>query len=413
MASNKMKDYIDIFEYVESRAKKDSRDFLNSYLCSLNLFAMRYKRFGFFAKLFELFSIKKKVDLLFVGSRFSNLAFGLKGTYKVGMILYESMDILKCLSGFQSYVPCWDWLERITECYHLRNSSQGAQKIKVLIEEIEKCLIVLSPRAIILSNDSLFLERVIAYAARNVGIKIVTLQDGLFMDSSPSHIYHGRYSDFIMLWGEYFKEVYLKNKVCDPSRIIVMGYPFEINATIKKSLCVSNIVVCMLGQPWESYYSDLWDAKCRHIRMLYTICRKLGFEFIYRPHPFEVKKTLISTFPWLNFTSKNESLEDSIYKYDIFLSQSSTALVEAAIRGKYAVQLIDASFLTENYQELGVCYAVAANESDVSACINDIIYGRSPIISVNKDFIGFDSSPELRFVEALKKTVLASSDLRV
>lgn len=112
------------------------------------------------------------------------------------------------------------------------------------------------------------------------------------------------------LYGGYFKRLYIERKIRPSSTIKVLGYPYELN---------------ILPQD------------------------------VYRPHPSDSRELLQRKLPDVKFTPKKETLETSFGRGDIFVSFNSTALVEAALRGKLCIQLKSFPIPTDDFEQLGIC----------------------------------------------------------
>jgi len=76
--------------------------------------------------------------------------------------------------------------------------------------------------------------------------------------------------------------------------------------------------------------------------------------------------------PNVTFAPKNETLEESSRRGDIFISFNSTALVEAALRGKLCVQLKNYPVLTDDFEKLGICPRSSDTLEDLESYLREI-----------------------------------------
>lgn len=80
------------------------------------------------------------------------------------------------------------------------------------------------------------------------------------------------------------------------------------------------------------------------IRKLAT---KENFEFIYKPHPWETGLDYLNDIEGCVKCEMNQALEN----YDVFVSLTSTALLEAVNSGRVAIQIRDENFLCDDFSK--------------------------------------------------------------
>ncbi len=158
--------------------------------------------------------------------------------------------------------------------------------------------------------------------------------------------------DYVFVWGEYFKNLYLKSKIKQNQKIRILGYPYLIH--VQENMEYHKKIV-YLGQPLELYGDSLLDQKIDVINNLDSLCRGNEFEFVYKPHRMEDLDLLKKELPHVKFYSKSEKIEDTIKKNDIFISFNSTALIEAALNSKICVQLNIFKIITDDFEKIGIC----------------------------------------------------------
>ena len=359
---------LEIFSYIETLAASDAPTVKQSNTQALEIFSQKYRRYRGVFRLFESLTALRggSADLLFVGVRFSNLILSMTSKHKVRVVVQGQNDLLWCLRHSVTPMPAWAWRERLFEAYkvaHLEGgtTSNAERLLEGVVSDIAASLACLKPRALVLENDFLFLERAFVLAARSLGIPSVTIQDGIFQKATPSHFFHGHFTDHMLVWGEFFKQMYLDKNILPEARVHVLGYPYPIKPV--KAKLGGTPTVCFLGQPWETFDETLSEPKLAVIRNVAQACRALGLLLAYRLHPRERRHDALETLG-VKVTGAGEGLEEAFDRYDIFFAINSTALVEAALRGRVAAQVLEARFTLDNFEALGVCYSVK-NDVDV------------------------------------------------
>ena len=348
---------LEIFSYLKTRSERGESAIETSYAEQLGKFASRYRRYGRGFHLLESLGGLRRgpVDLLFLGIRFSSLILSMTPKYKVGVVAQGQSDLLWCLRHRVTPVPAWEWRAKLHEAYEAAHGAGDAEELlETIVADIAAALASLKPRALILENDSLFMERAFILAARRLGIQSVTIQDGIFQKSAPPHVLHGHFTDIMLVWGEFFREM-VADKILPEERVHVLGYPYPVHPP--QSNDKSNLTVCFLGQPWESLDEALRAPKAAVTHHVIEACRAAELPLVYRPHPLERRHGLPET-PGLNVTNAGEGLSEALAKYDVFFSVNSTALVEAALRGRVVAQILDARFPSDDFEALGVCYSL-------------------------------------------------------
>ena len=393
---------LEIFSYLKTRSERGENAVELSYVKQLEHFTSQYRRYGGAFRLLESLNTLRggSTDLLFLGVRFSGLILSMTPKYKVGVVAQGQGDALWCLRHRLTPVPAWKWRAKLYEAYRAAHGAGDAEEIlETIVEDIAAALALLKPRALILENDSLFLERAFVLAARKLGIPSVTIQDGIFQKAAPPYVLHGRFTDHMLVWGEFFRQMYVDKAVLPEERVHVLGYPYSVKPQSKLEGAPAAPTVCFLGQPWESYDENLREPKTAVLHNVAEACRALDLPLVYRPHPLERRHGLPET-PNLSVVDAKERLEDALAKYDIFFSVNSTALVEAALRGRVAAQVLEARFPSDDFEALGVCYSL---ENDMNA-IQEFLrkMKEKPIpFSLNPGYIDVTNDPGERLDDLL------------
>lgn len=302
-----------------------------------------------------------KPVILFQGLKYLSIINGCKKKYDV--ILWDEgfHYALKNKLGFAVF-------PRLLNFHSALNTIDGAiseisseeykfleASIKLDISNIKTVLEKLSPDIIVLRSDSFPSDRALILAARDLNIPVVQIQDGIYQSCYP--LIHGRKSDYVFVWGEYFKELYISQEIKETSNVKILGYPhtFNVNTPQPSMDKKQKLTIYYFGQNMEELNNKFLDIKIKTIICLNDFFKSKGYSFIYRPHPKDDIKLLGENLPYIEFSPKSEKLEDTFIKGDLFIAFDSTALVEASLKGKYTIQLANYPYLTDNFEKLGVC----------------------------------------------------------
>ena len=216
--------------------------------------------------------------------------------------------------------------------------------------KLEKRLIGLNLDLILMHSDIVPINQAIVLVARELGIPTVELQHGIY---SGKYIPNGLSVDYLFVWGQYFKDLYVKNKLKKEDQIKILGYPFNIIRYPNHDR--ERKIVTYLGQSFEVQDKDLISYKVKAVQSLQRICNNLNFDFIFRPHPRDNLTLLKSEIKNVKFTPQGETLNDTIEKGDIFIAFNSTSLVEANLNSKLSIQLKSYDLPTDDFEKIGAC----------------------------------------------------------
>jgi hypothetical protein len=340
----------------------------------------------------------KRKRVLFHSLKYPAIILGTKQYHSTGLIVGGIADRLFALKHFMRYIITNDIYKYVSDYLKTMNGEYLYRLIK-LFEEKLRCI---KPDYIILWNDSLLTERAIVLASKKLGITTIDIQDGIYQ--STSSLVGGKVADYVLVWGQYFKDLYVENGIRRPEDVFVLGYPYPIEKDEKGYGKKKGCVVCYLGQNYEKYNRNLLEIKISTVRRLNEICTKLGMKFIYRPHPGDDIKMLKDKLPEVEFTQKGEKMIETFRKCDVFISFNSTALIEAAMRSKICLQLIDYPLQTDNFEELGVCdksfKEIEALEEYLKTIVT-IHYLDKFKPKFNNNYIDISHNPAKRFLEIL------------
>ncbi|MBP1945335.1 hypothetical protein [Methanobacterium petrolearium] len=253
---------------------------------------------------------------------------------------------IKSLKGKTNFYPFYDIYKEVYEGVLDYNDSlleKGFMDLENILKEID-------PKLIVLNHDFTTDTKLVSLVAKELGIPTVEIQHGIY--SGKGTIVPGNYADYVFVWGEYFKNLYLASKIKQDREIRILGYPYQLQ---QQKLSHYNKKVVYLGQNLELYDDSFLNQKDNTINELNSLCSGLGLQFSYRPHPSQNLGLLKSVFPEVRFTPDGETFADTIKNNEIFISFNSTALIEAALNSKLSIQLKNYSLPADDFEELGIC----------------------------------------------------------
>lgn len=235
------------------------------------------------------------------------------------------------------------------------------------LSDLENIFNGVNPDLITVHDDIFPINRAIILVARELNIPTVEIQHGIYMSHNPPK---GRQVDYTFVWGEYFKDMYVKNKIKPADKIRILGYPYEIkkygNVVRERKL------VTYLGQNFEVINKDLLSTKVETIMDLKRMCDKLDFDFIYRPHPGDDLNSLKSELKTVNFTPKGETLQRTLENGDIFISFNSTTLIEANLGSKLSIQFKSYDMPTDDLEKIGACSKSVETSDELEKYLKNI-----------------------------------------
>lgn len=365
----------------------------------------RYKILFFIldALFLKLLKIKKadKKSILFQNSKYSSIISETKKHYNVGLIAQGFRDRIFAIKNFMGYLGANDLDQYIFHYLKEKN----IKYLHKLIEKIENILKTVNPDYIVLNSDSPPLERAIIWASRKLGITVIEIQHGIY-NPSVVPLTNGRAADYILLWGEYFKKLYVEKNIRNPGELYVLGYPFSVEKKDNIKNRGNHYVVCYLGEDFERYNKDLLEVKLKTVKSISEICKKLGLKFVYRPHPWEDRRLTAEKLPDVQFTPETEKISETFDKSDIFIGFSSTALAEAMMNSKLSLQLMIYPIKLDNFEKLGACSKSFENIAELENYLAKL--ASAPDLDEFKpkfdnNYIETKYSPGRRFLEILEE----------
>ncbi len=282
--------------------------------------------------------------------------------------------------------------------------SKNVSYLYELLLKVEEKLKIANPDYLVLTYDVFPIQRAMILVAKRMGIPTLVIQHSINQRTNP--LFDFKVADCVLVWGEYFKDMCVEQAGRNPEDVYILGYPstFEKIPSVKKEN--DNYTVCYLGQDIERHNKDLLPMKLETIAHLFNICKKLNLKFLYRPHHAEDRDLIKEKLPDINFTSKEETLEQTFKRTDICISFFSTSLVEAAMRGKITLQLMNYPLAVDNFEQLGITTKSYQTLNQLEEYLKEI--ANAPDInmfksSFNNNYIETKYNPGERFLEIMEE----------
>jgi len=400
-----------IWDFMEDMNKMNNYNAQSFFTNSFRIAAQKYKKYkviidlidNAYNKFFSLKVVKKKNSarkkILFnVATNFPLIILETKKSYSVEMAVKGKTDRLFAAENFIKYTSYTN-LNQFIYNYLIKRDKHYLYK---LLNDIERKIKRIKPDYIVLRNDFFPIERAMVLVSKKLRIPTIIIQHGVFQ--SVSLLIDGKVADYILTWGQYSKDLYVKKCDKKSKNVYVLGHPYLIEKSEVSSKKNKYYIVYYLGQNFERYNKNLLDIKIKTIKEINKICNKLGIKFIYRPHPGDNRKTLESKLPKVSFTPRKEKLTESFEKGDIFISFTSTSLIEAAIYSKICLQLMNFESKVINFEKLGICNKSFQTIEELEDYLTKI--ANSPNldkfrIKFNNNYIETRYNPGRRFLEIL------------
>ena len=397
-----------ILAYPAERARQGEPEFEATYLGILARFSRKYRRYRPLIALLEgrPGTIRKAAPggILFLGTPFLELMLATAAHLPVATLAQDERELRTARRQAIPRRLAWRWK---SDLYRARTADSARSRRRLLertVEDIASILGSSAPRAVVLKNDSLFLERAVIAAARSAGIPTVTIQHGLFMAAAGSHTWDGRWTDHMLVWGEHFRDLYLAEGMVPEGRIHLLGYPFPVPAGVGRGR-VPPRALCLLGQPWELNSEALRAEKHRVIGELLAGAPRHGLSLDYRPHPAESREDLRAAFPSLRLTGEEEPLTETIRRRDLFLSWTSTALIEAALQGRSAVQIGSEVIPMDDFGAVGACHSIPGDREGIARFLEGVERGEYAPRPVSDRYLRRDHDVAETFSAILGKII--------
>lgn len=343
-----------------------------------------------FSLLFNYVSFRPtgKARYIFVGAKYADLTRGLPRDEVLVIGLFK--DWLHCLRHripFASGLPV------------VRAVLKNVDRAEFAIDRALRDLLPPPPgdltRYLILFNDSLPLERAYCLLAREAGVRTVCVQHGVFTSASPSRIYDGGVADLMLAFDDHQRQLLVQGGIpADTVRVIGFHSDMARRGGLASG---AQRRVCILGQPWGTYYPEIEIRYHALLERLIPALVQAGLSLAFKPHPSERAAPYLDRYQPIESASLDRCLDN----YDVFISFTSTALIEATLAARVAIQIFDPAFMADWFQDHRYAYSV---ESDNWERLLDLVLNATPLP------LGSDRCIAHRFLGAINESDRATHE---
>ena len=322
-----------------------------------------------FCKITRLRHKKEKKTILFEGSKFERAAEGLSKSFQC-CILNPKWSIHYYIRYLKYGIRCYvrdDW--KLEDFYEYNSEGIKSYNSKCKINIARKKTRELFEREniglIILTEDMLPNNVILLSVAREMHIPSITYMHGL-ISPNPDFLF-GCQTDYFWVWGQYFKDKYIKYKLKNENEIWVAGYPDKIP---KQKIKKNEEAILFIGKGYTEWrYPELMGKYGCIPQEIARACVKYGIQFVYRPHPSENMRTVKERFAGTSGVkiSREKDLYKDLQHYRYVFGGNSTAMVEAALMNNTVV-LIDFKEDIGNDVE-SYKYYIGGNFFELEACL--------------------------------------------
>lgn len=209
------------------------------------------------------------------------------------------------------------------------------------------------PKYLVLAHDLLPVDRLLAISAQDSGVRVIVIAHGLYQSKSPPQLIDGQLADAVLVYDGHQGEIFRNAGVVRP---IIMGFHSDI---VRRNPIGKTHEVCFIGQPWEKHYGPTLGSLYKKIlkHFVHSVA-SLGVAVYYKPHHLEDGALDSDHFEGVQVYQ--ESLSCAFDRFDYFFSIASTALFEATLAGKIAVQLYHADFNCDDFAAYGYAHVIDA-----------------------------------------------------
>lgn len=332
-----------VFGYLEEQ-KPFSPQMIKIAVSNLEINVKSDSLINFISRIFS-FKPNEETRYIFIGRRHKYLLWDLPkeetlviGSWKDWLYcLWHRIPFRLGLPVIKSALDCYDF-NKLT----LTNEAQ----------EILKCGTNAKPKFVILYNDSLPVERIYCLLAKSLGMHSICIQHGVFQSNSPSRVYDGGVADLMLAFDKHQYKLMADGGIPD-EKLGIVGFYSDIEYCDNLHDDLTRRV-CILGQPWGVNYPEIEEHYIALLENLNAILNKSGFNFVFKPHPIERSAHYLGKYGVVELAN----LKECLTRYDVFISFTSTALIEASLAGRVAIQIFDPVFMTDKFSDLGYAHSI-------------------------------------------------------
>lgn len=340
----------EVFRYPIARSVNEPA-YLSEYLRYFDRIMPFVKAASIASPLVKSCFSSEKADFAFYTLKFQQLIEGIAGSSV--SIFGKPQEIFFAARKGVAFFPVYDLIPELFALFRVDPLLESSRAVR-FIDSVTTMLARQQPRYIVVWNDSLFLERLLVFCGRRAGLKSICIQHGLFHDSFDCRLLDGHYADYMFVWGEAQAGLYRESSF-DKSKLRVLGYPYRTVSPTNKV----GAAICLLGENTETTNKQLGIKKKHIYECIAALLQKNNFEVVYKPHPYERDAAFMPS----NVRIEKCSLEKAMHNYATFIALTTTALLDATLHGRIAIQYYDADFGGSDFNKNGYSYVTRDIES--------------------------------------------------
>ncbi|WP_280040580.1 hypothetical protein [Pseudomonas sp. Hg5Tf] len=359
-----------IYDYVNRRSKSDVE--FKSSITSVYKRNSRWSngllRFMVFMMSIFLRPRSKAVKYFFWGSKFEDIILGMDR--REICVLGGPKQLRFCIKNGVKFIPVmnfWKGLSRGLE------SDFSLLKLED-IHSLTKLFYVYAGESpvLVVDTDSLPMQRVVltAFSSMSTG-RSICIQHGVFQSKTQSDLLDGWMADNFFVMDENQHKIMI-SKGMERSKLAVMGFYSSPYIPIRTTSRPSQRKVCFFGQPWARYGEARAAKYLDILKRVESLTASEGLEFFYKLHPWESGLDYVAGIQG----RVNCGMEQALENFDVFVSITSTALLEAGAAGRIAIQVMDEDFSCDDFSTFSSVKAIDVESDsfnqDLKSCINGV-----------------------------------------
>jgi len=306
----------------------------------------RYRQISFLSK-FPRIEVKRRSDILVMGTNiYKKLDSNLKARTHV---VISARDALRDFSILGKLARSFTFDLAIYG--HIYNQIINSHNSDEFLN-IRYTLSVIKPKVVILKSTIDPINRVWAFWAHKLNIKVVCIQHGIFSSRANLEMMERDIVDYYVVLG--IKQSEIISPIIPEHKHINIFESGSFSCKLKDKKTIS---ICFIGTDYERY-SEAGKKRKEEVLDIYidlinTLSqdKSVEYNFFYKMHPSETRgNKVIRLSKIIQKTDFN--------KIDVFFGVASTLLMELASLHRCAIQLRSKSIQMDNYQELGYCASI-------------------------------------------------------
>jgi len=335
--------------------EKDFSNIIDPWIEHIDIFGMPESRFATLNRYRQLLcfkkiptiEVKRRKDVLVLGTGIYK-RFDLNLRKKTHVVI-SARDILRDFSV----------LGEVSKSFTFNLSIYGIIYNQVVNNNrtdsflnIKYALSVIKPKVIVLKSTIDPINRVWAFWANELNIKIVCIQHGIFSSKVSLNLLERDIVDYYVVLGTKQSEIISPIIPIHKHINIFKSSSFIFQLENKK---IFNI--CFIGSDYERY-SEAGKIMKGKLLDIYTdliqtlaIDKSVEYKLFYKMHPSETKMNKVLRLA--------KTLKKTEYnKIDVFFGVSSTLLMDLSSKHMCTIQLRSKFLDVDNYQDLGYCASI-------------------------------------------------------